>query len=121
MNMYRTVKHHYSGSFTSYILIYGFVYKNGPTNVRKLVKESQSHAAPLSSPRWGYERDTFTRWSHVCLIFTRNVSFARLLAQIIQLRAQFPDHPIKTIRLDNVGEFSSQAFIHYWMSIGIDV
>ena len=28
-------KRHYSGSFTSYILIYGFVYRNGPTNARK--------------------------------------------------------------------------------------
>ena len=33
-----TVKHHYSGSFTSYILIYGFVYRNGHTNVKKLSK-----------------------------------------------------------------------------------
>ena len=37
------------------------------------------------------------------------------------LRAQFPDHPIKTIRLDNAGEFSSQAFLDYCMFIGIDV
>ena len=34
---------------------------------------------------------------------------------------QFPDHPIKTIRLVNAGEFSSQAFLDYCMSIGIDV
>ena len=65
--------------------------------------------------------DASTRWSHVCLLSTRNVAFARLLAQIIRLRAQFPDHPIKTIRLDNAGEFSSQAFLNYCMSIGIDV
>ena len=32
-----------------------------------------------------------TRWSHVCLLSTRNVAFARLLDQIIRLRAQFPD------------------------------
>ena len=62
-----------------------------------------------------------TRWSHVCLLFTRNVAFSILLAQIIRLRAQFPDHPIKTIRLDNASEFSSQAFLDYCMSIGIDV
>ena len=65
--------------------------------------------------------DASTRWSHVCLLSTRNVAFARLLAQIIRLRAQFPNHPIKTIRLDNAGEFSSQAFLNYCMSIGIDV
>ena len=52
---------------------------------------------------------------------SRNVAFARLLAQIIRLRTQFPDHPIKTIHLDNVGEFSSQAFLDYYISIGTDV
>ena len=35
--------------------------------------------------------------------------------------AQFSDHPIKTIHLGNVGEFSSQAFLDYCMSIRIDV
>ena len=65
--------------------------------------------------------DVSTQWSHVCLLSSRNVVFARLLAQIIRLRAQFPDHPIKTIRLDNAGEFSSQTFLDYCMSIGIDV
>ncbi|XP_060965103.1 5-methyltetrahydropteroyltriglutamate--homocysteine methyltransferase 1-like [Cannabis sativa] len=47
--------------------------------------------------------------------------FARLLAQIIRLRAQFPDYAIKTIRLDNPGEFTSQALNDYCMSIGINV
>ena len=65
--------------------------------------------------------DASTRWSLVCLLSSRNVAFARLLAQIIRLRTQFPDHPIKTIRLDNAGEFSSQVFLDYCMSIGIDV
>ena len=65
--------------------------------------------------------DASTRWSHVCLLSTRNVAFSRLIAQIIRLRAQFPDHPIKTIRFDNAGEFSSHAFLDYCMSIGIDV
>ena len=31
--------------------------------------------------------DASTRWSHVCLLSSRNVAFARLLAQIIRLRA----------------------------------
>ena len=65
--------------------------------------------------------DASTRWSHVCLLSCRNVVFARFLAQIIQLITQFPDHPIKTICLDNADEFSSQAFLDYCMSIGIDV
>ena len=54
--------------------------------------------------------DASTRWSHVCLLSSRNQAFARLLAQIIRLRAHFPDFPLKTIRLDNAGEFTSQAF-----------
>ena len=65
--------------------------------------------------------DASTRWSHVCLLSSRNVVFARLLAQIIRLKAQFSDHPIKTIRLNNASEFSSQTFLNYCMSIGIDV
>ncbi|KAG7528484.1 GAG-pre-integrase domain [Arabidopsis suecica] len=65
--------------------------------------------------------DASTRWSHVCLLSTRNQAFARLLAQIIRLRAHFPDFPLKTIRLDNAGEFTSQAFNDYCMSMGVSV
>jgi GAG-pre-integrase domain len=54
--------------------------------------------------------DTSTRWSYVCL-----------LAQIIQLRANFPDYQIKSIRLDNTGEFTSKSFNDYCMSIEIKV
>ena len=61
------------------------------------------------------------RWSHVCLLSTRNIDFAKLLAQIIQLKAQFPDHPVKKNCLDNAGKFSSQTFLDYYMSVGIDV
>ncbi|CAA7024739.1 unnamed protein product [Microthlaspi erraticum] len=65
--------------------------------------------------------DASTRWSHVSLLSTRNLAFARLLAQLIRLRAHFPDFPLKAIRLDNAGEFTSQAFNDYCMSIGISV
>nr|KYP43092.1 Retrovirus-related Pol polyprotein from transposon TNT 1-94 [Cajanus cajan] len=65
--------------------------------------------------------DASTRWSHVCLLSTRNQAFARLLAQLIRLRAHFPDYPIKKIRLDNAGEFTSHAFNVYCISIGIDI
>ena len=65
--------------------------------------------------------DASTRWSHVCLLSTRNVAFARLLAQIIILRAHFSEYPIKTIRLDNAGEFTSQTFNNFCMSIGLNV
>ena len=56
-----------------------------------------------------------------CLFSIRNVVFARLLTQITKLRAQFPDYPIKTIRLDNAGEFTSQTLNDYYMSIGINI
>jgi len=65
--------------------------------------------------------DASTRWSHVCLLSTRNVAFARLFSQIIRLRAQFPDYPIQSIRMDNASEFTSQAFYDYYISIDINV
>ena len=65
--------------------------------------------------------DASTIWSHVCLLSKRNVAFARLLAQMIKLRVQVPDYPIKTIRLDNVDEFTSQTLNDYCMSIGINI
>ena len=65
--------------------------------------------------------DASYRWSHVCLLSTRNVTFARLLAQIIKLRAKFPDYSIKGIRMDNVGEFTSKSFDTYCASLGIEV
>lgn len=40
---------------------------------------------------------------------------------MIKLRAQFPDHPIKSIRLDNVAEFSSMTFNDFCMTIGISI
>ena len=62
-----------------------------------------------------------SRWSHVCLLLTRNIAFARLLAEIIKLRAQFPDYIIKRVRLNNAGKFTSQAFNDYCISTGIIV
>ena len=65
--------------------------------------------------------DASTRWSHVSLLSTRNVVFARFLAQIIQLRAQSLNSPIKTIRLDNDGEFMSQTFNNYRIIVGMNI
>ena len=47
--------------------------------------------------------DASTRWSHVFLLSNRDSAFARFLAQIIRLRAQFTNFPIKKIRFDNFG------------------
>ena len=55
---------------------------------------------------------------HVYLLSSRNLAFVKLLTQRIRLRAQFPDYPIKTIRLDNASEFTSQAFDAYCVSVG---
>ena len=49
------------------------------------------------------------------------MAFARLLTKIIRLKAQFPDHAIKIIRLDNASEFTSQAFNDYYLSTEITV
>ena len=65
--------------------------------------------------------DVFTRLSQVCLFSTINVVFARLLAQMTKLGAQLLDYPIKTIRLDNAGEFTSQTLNDYCMSIEINI
>ena len=40
---------------------------------------------------------------------------------MIKLQAQFPNDLIKTIRLDNVSEFTSQTFIDYYMSVEINI
>ena len=65
--------------------------------------------------------DASTRCSHICLLSTCNVAFARLFVQMIILWAQFLNYPIKTIHLDNVGKFTSQTFIDYCMSIGMNI
>ena len=57
----------------------------------------------------------------MCLLSSRNLTFAKLLAQIIRLRAHFPDNQIKSIRLDNATEFSSQSFNDYCLVIKIKV
>ena len=40
---------------------------------------------------------------------------------MIKLRVQFPYYQIKTIRLDNVDEFTSQTIIDYCMLVGINI
>ena len=57
----------------------------------------------------------------MCLLLSRNLKFARLLAQVIQLRAQFLDNPIKTIHLDDASEFTFQAFNAYYVASDINV
>ena len=37
--------------------------------------------------------DASSRWSHMCLLLSRNLMFAKLLARIIPLQSQFFDNP----------------------------
>ena len=65
--------------------------------------------------------DASTRWTHVFLLSTQNNSFAKFIAKLIDLRAQFLNYPIKSIQMDNVVEFTSKAFDDYCMALGIKV
>lgn len=58
---------------------------------------------------------------HVYLLFIRNVVFAILFAQIIELQAQFPEYSIKTMDLNNVNEFRLQVFVEHCILIGIGI
>lgn len=64
--------------------------------------------------------DSSTKWIQVSLLATRNSVFARIIANILKLRAQFPDNPIKTLRVDGAGEFTSKAFDTFCSITGID-
>ena len=94
-----------------------------PTFLERIQGDICGHIHPLCGPFRYFMVliDVSSRWSHVYLLSTRNVAFARFLAQIIRLRAQFPDYAIKKVRLDNASEFTSQAFNDYCMLIGITV
>ena len=62
-----------------------------------------------------------TRWSHVSLLSTRNHAFTKIMAQLIKLKAHYPEHRIQSIQMDNATEFSSRVFNDYCMALGIQV
>jgi hypothetical protein len=43
------------------------------------------------------------------------------MTQIIRLKANFPEHQLQSVRLDNATEFSSRVFNDYCMAQGIEV
>ena len=57
----------------------------------------------------------------VSLLSTRNIVFSKLLAMLIKFRTHYPDYPVKTLRMDNAGEFKSQHFEDYCMATGIEL
>jgi hypothetical protein len=65
--------------------------------------------------------DASTRWSHVCLLSTHNHAFAKIMSQIIKIKANFLEHRINSIWMDNAAEFTSQAFNDYCMALDIHV
>ena len=54
---------------------------------------------PLSGPfrHFMVLIDASTRWSHVCLLSTRNHAFAKIMRQVIKLQAHYPENQIKSI------------------------
>jgi hypothetical protein len=43
------------------------------------------------------------------------------MAQVIRLKINFPEHRIQSIQLENIAEFSSQAFNDYCAAQGIQI
>jgi hypothetical protein len=65
--------------------------------------------------------DASTRWSHMFILSTLNHAFAKIMAQVMRLKANFPEYQIQTIQLDNVAEILSRAFNDYCMAQVIQV
>jgi hypothetical protein len=61
------------------------------------------------------------RWSHVCLLSTHSHAFTKFMTHAIRLKANFPEHRLQSVRLDNSVEFPSRAFNDYCMAQGIEV
>jgi transposase InsO family protein len=53
------------------------------------------------------------------LLSTHNHAFAKIMVQLIMLKAHYPEHQIQSIRMDNAAEFSSRTFNDYCMALGI--
>lgn len=98
-------------------------YFKSPSFLQRIQKDICGPIHPLNRSLYYFTVliNASSRWSYVCLLSTYNVEFARLLPHIIKLRAFFLNHPIKTICLDNTGEFTSKILNDYCISVGIDV
>lgn len=81
---------------------------------------------PISPPTGPFNyfmvvKDSSARYSKVQLLTSRNEVMPKLLTSIIKLKAQFPDHPIKTVRVDNASEYVSKSFQQFCASSGINL
>jgi hypothetical protein len=52
----------------------------------------------------------------MCLLSTRNHAFTKFMMQVIRLKVNYPKYRIKSIRMDNAAELSSQTFNNYCMA-----
>jgi hypothetical protein len=68
----------------------------------------------------GINRHIYSMVTRVPII-VMNHAFAKIMSQVIRLEANFSEHRIQSIRLDNVTEFSSQAFNDYCITQVIQV
>ncbi|KAM1621045.1 hypothetical protein ACFXTN_017963 [Malus domestica] len=82
--------------------------------VRRIITNSNGH--PLLSRHIDVSNDNPCK---VCSQWKLVIRPSQL--KIIKLQAQFRDHPIKSIQLDNAGEFTFQTFDDYCIALGIDV
>jgi hypothetical protein len=57
----------------------------------------------------------------MCLLSTRNHVYAKIMTQVIQFKAHYPEHQIQKIHLVNATEFSSRAFNDYYMAQEIHI
>jgi hypothetical protein len=57
----------------------------------------------------------------MCLLLIRNHAFAKIMTQVIRLKASFPKNRIESIWLDNAVQFSSWALNDYCTAQGIQV
>lgn len=58
-------------------------------------------------------------WSHITLLSTWTIMLAKLFAQTIKLKAQFPDYQVKSICFDDSLKFTSMTFNDYYVSMGL--
>jgi hypothetical protein len=77
---------------------------------------------PRRGPFWFFiiSIDSSTKWSQVSHLSTRNLVLLRILPNIQTFKAQFPQHPIQILRVENAGEFSLKTFDNFCQTAGIE-
>ena len=94
-----------------------------PPRIHYLLGDICEPIAPPSGPFWYFMVlvDAMGIHFEVSLLNTRNIVFSKLLAMLIKFKTHYPDYPVKTLCMDNAGEFKSQHFEDYCMGMGIEL